>query len=201
MRIILPVALLAVMWPLTADAQWPRRGGPPGAAPDALTVPDTFANGQLVAPLARVTIFVRDMDRSLTLYRDILKLRVVHDATVEGQTVRDFLKSDGRALRTVILSPSDTTVGNVGLYQIVGAGADAGPAARDNFAHTGDFALVFTTNAIWDIYNEARAAGFAMMNPPVTLMSRPNMKQQPLEMSFRDPDGLMVNITQAGVPE
>jgi hypothetical protein len=126
---------------------------------------------------------------------------VVHDAKIEGEAINDFINTKGAALRTVILSPSNTTIGNVGLYQIIGAKEDVGPISRDNFAHTGDFALVFTTNAIWNIYDEAKAGGFATMNPPVTLMARPKMKKQGVEMSIRDPDGIMVNITQSGIPE
>lgn len=183
-----------------AYAQWPERAGPEPSTPDALSIP-SFQDGQIVAPLARVTLFVRDMERSLAFYRDILRLEVVHDETVESESINKFLNIENAKLRMVILTPSGSTIGNVGLYEIIGAKETAGPPSRDNFGHTGDFALVFRTNDIQGIYEDAAAAGTAMMNPPVTLMSQPNMKQQPLEMSLRDPDGFMVNITQAGVPE
>ncbi len=41
--------------------------------------PTVFQEGMNVAPLARATIFVRDIDESLKLYRDILGLRPMFD--------------------------------------------------------------------------------------------------------------------------
>lgn len=184
-----------------AQAQWPVRNGPAPAKPDALSVPTEYQEGQYVAPVTRVTVFVRDMEKSLQFYRGILKLNLAHDSVMEGEAVNKFLGTKGAKLRTVILTPSNTTIGNVGLYQIIGPKDEVGPIDKANYAHTGDFALVWTTNSIWDIYEEAKAQGFSTMNPPVTLMARPNMKTQGVEMSIRDPDGIMVNITQAGVPE
>lgn len=198
---LLAAALLTASFSAGASAQWPVRNGPAPATPDALSVPNTYQEGQIVAPVARVTVFVRDMDKSLQFYRGILKLNLAHDAVIEGEAVNKFLGTKGAKLRTVILTPSNTTIGNVGLYQIIGPKDEVGPISKDNFAHTGDFALVWVTNSIWDIYNEAKAQGFPTMNPPVTLMARPKMKTQGVEMSIRDPDGIMVNITQAGVPE
>jgi catechol 2,3-dioxygenase-like lactoylglutathione lyase family enzyme len=161
----------------------------------------TFQEGQALAPMARATIFVRDIDTSLKLYRDILGLKPMFDNYWKGKGINDIQNTDNVELRAVVLMAGDSSVGNIGIYQLYNAKHRPPAPARNNDTRIGDVAVVFPTRDIWRLFNEIKSAGYVIISPPVTLIERPRMKQQPLEMMFRDPDGVLVNLVQAGVPE
>lgn len=162
--------------------------------------PNPFQPGQALAPMARATIFVRDLDASLKLYRDILGLKPMFDNYWKGKGINAIMGTDGKELRATVLMAGESVMGNIGLYQLHNE-KGAPPPARGTDTRTGDFAVVFPTNDIWGLTRKIEAAGYEIVSPPVTLIARPGMKQQPLEMMFRDPDGVLVNLVQAGVPE
>jgi len=61
--------------------------------------------------------------------------------------------------------------------------------------------VVFPTNDIWAMMKKIQDAGYLIISPPVTLIPRPGYEVQPVEMMFRDRDGVLVNLLQAGVRE
>jgi hypothetical protein len=58
---------------------------------------------------------------------------------------------------------------------------------------------VFPTNDIYRLTAEIEASGYPIVSPPVPLIQRDEYAEQPVEMMFRDPDGVLVNLVQAGV--
>jgi catechol 2,3-dioxygenase-like lactoylglutathione lyase family enzyme len=111
-----------------------RRGGP-GVAPYGLLAVMLLA---LATPIAlrplpawaapvpeaerspidvrRVTLLVRDIDKSLPLYRDALGLRVVYDQLIGGGTDASG-KTTPPTVRLVLLRANDDFVGLIGLMQ------------------------------------------------------------------------------------
>ncbi len=173
--------LLAVTLAIAAVA------GHATAAADSSMTPQ-IQSGQIVAPLAATTIYVRNLSASLTLYRDELKMRVLSDepSSIYGPG------------RTITLGVSPKKVGQLILVDLGAAGGSAPAPDRVAYGHSGDFAIVIPTNDIWNIYRTLKSK-YVFMSAPVTLMQNPNMKVQGVEMSFRDPDGTYVNLVQAGV--
>lgn len=170
-------------------------------APTAARPPPAFPPGQALAPMARATIFVRDIDVSLKLYRDILGLKPMFDNYWKGKGINKIMGTEGKELRATVLMAGDSGVGNIGIYQLYKEGGRRPPKpARGTDTRIGDVAVVFPTNDIWVMTKKIQAAGYEMISPPVTLIERPNMKQQALEMMFRDADGILVNLVQSGVP-
>ena len=168
--------------------------------PMASRPPAVFQPGQALAPMARATIFVRDIETSLKLYRDILGLKPMFDNYWKGKGINKIMGTDGKELRATVLMAGDSVVGNIGIYQLYKESGRQ-PRAPVQTADTriGDVAVVFPTNDIWGLTKKIQAAGYVIISPPVTLIERPNMKQQPLEMMFRDADGVLVNLVQSGV--
>jgi catechol 2,3-dioxygenase-like lactoylglutathione lyase family enzyme len=80
--------------------------------------------------LRRTTLVVRDIDRSLPLYRDALGLTVIYDQVIGGTT------------RLVLLRANDDFVGVLGLMQRLNL-AEAVPAPEFRKAQPGDPILVF----------------------------------------------------------
>ena len=67
--------------------------------------------------IRRLTILVRDMDRSLALYRDVLGLKVNYDAKITVSGVALPAGVPGNKTRLVLLNGNDPWVGWIGLMQ------------------------------------------------------------------------------------
>lgn len=158
-----------------------------------------FQEGMNVAPLARATIFVRDIDESLKLYRDILGLKPMFDNYWKGSGINAIMGTDGLELRATVLMAGESVQGNLGIYQLHNDETKPPPSQQTPDTRTGDFALVFPTNDIHRLTAEITAAGYPIVSPPVALIERDDYAVQPVEMMFRDPDGVLVNLVQAGV--
>lgn len=164
-------------------------------------VSPAFQEGQALAPMARATIFVRDVDESLKLYRDILGLKPMFDSRWSGKGINAIQNTQDLVLRACVLMAGESIQGNIGIYQLSGEAQPAAAPRQTADTRTGDFAVVFPTRDIWGLYQRIRDAGYVIVSPPVTLLQRPGYKVQPTEMMFRDRDGVLVNLLQAGVRE
>jgi catechol 2,3-dioxygenase-like lactoylglutathione lyase family enzyme len=160
-----------------------------------------FQEGQKLAPMARATIFVRDVDESLKLYRDILGLKPMFDSRWSGKGINRIQNTEDKVLRACVLMAGESIYGNIGIYQLSNEKAAPPPPPMHKDTRTGDFAVVFPTNDIWGMTKKIQEAGYLIISPPVTLIPRPGYKVQPVEMMFRDRDGVLVNLLQAGVKE
>ena len=167
----------------------------PAQTPPSNPVPPGF----ILSPMARATIFVRDQDESLKLYRDILGLRVRTDREFDDVRFNQVLGTKGLKVKVKILQAGDVVYGNVGLFQLVGDERNQvppPPAAMKSV--TGDAAVVFNTSDIMGITAKLKAAGYTIISEPMVLFPSEQMAVQPLEMLFRDRDGILVNLIQAG---
>jgi catechol 2,3-dioxygenase-like lactoylglutathione lyase family enzyme len=93
----------------------------------AAPVPETE---RIPVDLRRTTLVVRDIDRSLPLYRDALGLKVIYDQVIGGTT------------RLVLLRANDDFVGVLGLMQRLNL-TEPVPAPEFRKAQPGDPILVF----------------------------------------------------------
>ncbi|MDX2143866.1 MAG: VOC family protein [Rhodospirillaceae bacterium] len=156
--------------------------------------------GFILSPLSRATIFVRDQEESLKLYRDILGLRVRADREFNDARFNQILGTQGLTIKVKILQSGDVVYGNVGLFQLVGDDRTKVPAPLQAATSvTGDAAVVFNTTDIRGINDKVKAAGYTVIAEPMVLFPNPEMEVEPLEMLFRDRDGILVNLIQPGV--
>jgi catechol 2,3-dioxygenase-like lactoylglutathione lyase family enzyme len=164
----------------------------PTAAPEP-PVPDA----ELLSPMLRATVFVRDLEESLTLYRDILGLKPWLERVLDGDRTNRILGSEGKSVRVVILQSGDATTGNVGLFTY--DDDQPLPPSRADI-RTGDVAFIFITNDIQGIYERVESAGYTIVSPPMVLFPEESAETQSLEMLFFDRDGIAVNLIQRNVP-
>lgn len=153
--------------------------------------------GEQLTPMLRATVFVRDLDESLKLYRDILGLKPRVERTLEGAAVNRILGTEDRKVRLAILQSGDTLAGNVGLFSY--DDDQPLPPARSD-VRTGDVAFVFITNDIEGLHQRVKSAGYTVVSPPTVLFPQENVQQQGLEMLFFDRDGIGINLIQRAVP-
>jgi catechol 2,3-dioxygenase-like lactoylglutathione lyase family enzyme len=84
-----------------------------GAGAHAAPVPDAE---RIPVDVRRTTLVVRDIDKSLPLYRDALGLKVIYDEKIGGGTDKDG-KPTPPSVRLVLLRANDDFVGVLGLMQ------------------------------------------------------------------------------------
>lgn len=153
--------------------------------------------GEKLTPMLRASVFVRDIDESLKLYRDILGLKARRELLLEGEAVNQVLGTSGKRVRVAILQAGDTLVGNVGLFSFLDEPPPPLPAPR-TAARTGDAAFIFLTNDIHGIHAQVKAAGYSIASAPMVLFPDPDATVQDLEMLFFDRDGIGINLIQRG---
>ena len=161
-------------------------------------IPD-IPEGFIVTPLMRSTHFVRDIDESLKLYRDILGLRVRFEQTFKGKEWDQILGVEGKTIRVVHLQSGDYVIANIGLFEFVGDKHSPLSSSR-TFVETGDAALVFITSEIFKINQKVKDAGYSIVSEPVVLFPQEKSDTQAYESLFFDHDGILVNLTQYNVP-
>ncbi len=85
------------------------------AAPTVLAEPVPAAE-RIPVDIRRTTFVVRDIDKSLPLYRDALGLKVVYDQLIGGGVDKDG-KALAPSVRLVLLRANDSFIGALGLMQ------------------------------------------------------------------------------------
>lgn len=155
----------------------------------------------LIGPVKRVTLWVRDAEASLALYRDVLELDVVEDKVIEGAAIAGLIGLDNARLRIVHLSSDGHEDGWVGLYEVSRARpamlamtASPDPA---RFAY-GQAVVVFTTNELQRILPRLKAGGYRFLRTPVAYVkpttTGPMQAGRYTEAIFFDRDGIPVSL-------
>lgn len=156
-----------------------------------------IADDMRISPISRTTIFVRDLEESLKLYRDILGLKPRMERDLSSEIVNELLGTSGenKVIRVAILNATgDDWTGDVGLIQYV-EDSKLPPVVKPPRVETGDVALVFVTADMLGIYEEVKEAGYTIIAAPTnpTGATGPNAAY---EFMFFDRDGIIVNLIQ-----
>jgi catechol 2,3-dioxygenase-like lactoylglutathione lyase family enzyme len=154
-----------------------------------------------VGPLKRVTLWVRDIDASLAVYRDALGLAVLEDKQLSGPQIARMVGLEQADLRIVHLGPEGATQGWVGLYAITDTAPRpmAALPAPGGFPRYGQATLVFTTGQMAEVIARLRALpGLRFVTEPTEYVkTTPGDTTPPgrySEAIFFDPDGIPVSV-------
>lgn len=154
-----------------------------------------------VGPLKRITLWVRDIEASLAVYRDALGLAVLEDKRLSGPQIARMVGLEQADLRVVHLGPAGSTHGWVGLYAIENTAPApmAALAAPSGFPRHGQATLVFTTDAMTPIVEKLRRLSSVrfIAGPTEYVKTTPGDATPPgtySEAIFFDPDGVPVSL-------
>jgi catechol 2,3-dioxygenase-like lactoylglutathione lyase family enzyme len=137
--------------------------------------------------LKRVNLLVRDMQRSLAIYRDILGFRIFQcsDATPQSYSYPVFHIPPQAKLHFCTLD-STTEVRALALTQVTGVELPPQPALHLS-------APVIRVDRFEDVHAKLKAAGLEVVEPR---RSKTSEGQDFRELAFTDPDGHVVVLYQ-----
>jgi catechol 2,3-dioxygenase-like lactoylglutathione lyase family enzyme len=154
-------------------------------------------------PVKRVTLWVRDVDVSLRVYRDALGLTVIEDKALSGASIARMLGLSRASLRIVHLAAPGVEFGWVGLYAISDTEPTAVPELPrpDGFPRYGQATVVLTVQGMPAIVARLRAsAGVRFVTEPTEYRkATPGDVTPPglyREAIFFDPDGIPVSLIE-----
>lgn len=141
--------------------------------------------------LRRTTLVVRDMDKSLPLYRDALGLKVIYDQVIGGTT------------RLVLLRANDDFIGVLGLMQRLNL-TDPVPDPVFRKAQPGEHILVFNLKDLEDRYERIRTTPHIKISEPPRRIDYPGAGGTTIPVMFSalwDADGNFIELNRImGVP-
>ncbi len=168
----------------------------PSPAPAAAGV--TAPKDRLPTDVRRTTIIVRDIAKSLALYRDVIGLEVNYDTNVTTSGVALPAGEPGATARLVLLNANDSWVGWIGLMEWIDPAIPAGDYPKR--LGPGDIVIVLNTDDV-----EGRCAA-AKAVPGVTFTAEPRLQIYPgrdggadirvMGCNFFDPDGILIELNQ-----
>lgn len=161
--------------------------------------PGVTVTERVPTDVRRTTIIVRDMEKSLALYRDVIGMKVNYDTVVETSGVALPAGTPGAKARLVLLNANDPWVGWIGLMQWTTPPlADPGPYPRR--MGPGGIVIVMNTDDV-----DGRCAR-AFKLPGVTKTADARLQVYPGRnggpeirvrgCNFFDPDGVLIEMNQ-----
>jgi catechol 2,3-dioxygenase-like lactoylglutathione lyase family enzyme len=145
----------------------------------------------------RTTLVVRDIERSVAFYRDVLGLSVFYDSELElsGQVMP--IASAGAKCHLVIMQAEDPWIGMIGLMQITDP-PEPDPGPYRQRLSIGDIAFVMASDDTRAVFERVRASGVQLIAEPAeTSFPKPGGGEiRVITSSFFDPDGYFIEVNQ-----
>jgi len=153
--------------------------------------------GPPVTPLKRTAIIVRDMERSLAFYQGVLGMNIWIEgrAGSELPALYQLLGMPPCNTRWIILQSEDVAWGMVGLFELTDTAPDDNTHPNIDRVNRGEACLVFHTPDVRKIHRGAKRLGLTVLCPPTRLAIKAHGVES-LEMTLRDPNGVLVNFIQ-----
>ena len=149
-----------------------------------------------VTGVSHIAICVRDMEKSLAFYRDILKMRVTLDQ-VQDTTKGGLPHVYGHARKTRrtvhVQSGEDNTIPSLVLTTHPGEEADGGPIKLDQI---GISHVSFSVKNLKGLAEELQSSGVKLASPMEAFM---DAQGNASSIFVYDPDGILVQFDSAGV--
>lgn len=154
-------------------------------------------------PIKRVTIWVRDAEASLRVYRDALGLQVIEDKTLAGAPIARMVGLEQASLRIVHLAADGAGQGWVGLYEITQTQPVPMQAlpAPGGFPRYGQASIVLPVTDMPQIVERLRTThGVRFVTEPTEYRKTTAGDATPpglyREVIFFDPDGVPVALME-----
>ena len=149
-----------------------------------------------VSTMVRTALMVSDLERSTAFYKDMFGLTELYN---EGELVHETapkllgMPPGTRTRYRILKAEKGLNRGMVGLFELSNPKPPKLEVDKTS-AHIGQTCLVFYCADLEAVTQKLKAGGHTILCPPMHLQV--NEKKGQPEMTFFDPDGIMINLIQ-----
>ena len=158
--------------------------------------------GFKTTPVSRITLFCRDLEKSLALYRDILGFEEVENKTIQTKAFNELMNiSDENCfVRISYLQSERSDHGLIALFEINSSELDKNQSIQTTQIQYGQSVIVLSTKDHKKIYRELKKKDYTFLVEPTEYEKSEDSDYIKAglykEMSFYDPDGFLINLIE-----
>tara|TARA_Y100000739_G_scaffold136615_1_gene117609 strand:- start:504 stop:995 length:492 start_codon:yes stop_codon:yes gene_type:complete len=154
------------------------------------------------SPVSRVTLFCRDIEKSLALYRDILGFEEIENKSIQSKEFNELMNiSDENCfVRISYLQSERSDHGLIALFEINSSKLDKNQSIQNKSIQYGQSVIVLSTKDHQKIYQELKKKDYTFLVEPTEYEKSEDSDYIKAgiykEMSFYDPDGFLINLIE-----
>tara|TARA_Y100000996_G_scaffold215439_1_gene169138 strand:- start:426 stop:917 length:492 start_codon:yes stop_codon:yes gene_type:complete len=154
------------------------------------------------SPVSRVTLFCRDIEKSLALYRDILGFEEIENKSIQSKEFNELMNiSDENCfVRISYLQSERSDHGLIALFEVNSSKLDKNQSIQNKSIQYGQSVIVLSTRDHQKIYQELKKKDYTFLVEPTEYEKSEDSDYIKAgiykEMSFYDPDGFLINLIE-----
>ena len=158
--------------------------------------------GFKTTPVSRITLFCRDLEKSLALYRDILGFEEVENKTIQTKAFNELMNihDENSFVRISYLQSERSDHGLIALFEINSSELDKNKSIQTTQIQYGQSVIVLSTKDHKKIYQELKKKDYTFLVEPTEYEKLEDSEYIKAglykEMSFYDPDGFLINLIE-----
>lgn len=139
-------------------------------------------------------VTVRDLERSIRFYRDLLRLEITHRQIQDNEYTRRVIGYPDARLEAVQFQIPGAPVGRSGHILELTQYSPQGPSVEPKTGNVGVAHLALEVDDIDDTYQRLAAAGMEFVSPPVLITEGINTGG--FVCYLHDPDGITIELVE-----
>ena len=158
--------------------------------------------GFKTTPVSRITLFCRDLEKSLALYRDILGFEEVESKTIQTKAFNELMNihDENCFVRISYLQSERSDHGLIALFEINSSELEKNQSIQTTQIQYGQSVIVLSTKDHKKIYRELKKKDYTFLVEPTEYEKLEDSEYIKAglykEMSFYDPDGFLINLIE-----
>ena len=162
----------------------------------------SMKKGFKTTPVSRITLFCRDLEKSLALYRDILGFEEVESKTIQTKAFNELMNIHDKNcfVRISYLQSERSDHGLIALFEINSSELDKNQSIQTTQIQYGQSVIVLSTKDHNKIYRELKKKDYTFLVEPTEYEKLEDSEYIKAglykEMSFYDPDGFLINLIE-----
>ena len=158
--------------------------------------------GFKTTPVSRITLFCRDLEKSLALYRDILGFEEIESKTIQTKAFNELMNIHDKNcfVRISYLQSERSDHGLIALFEINSSELDKNQSIQTTQIQYGQSVIVLSTKDHKKIYRELKKKDYTFLVEPTEYEKLEDSEYIKAglykEMSFYDPDGFLINLIE-----
>tara|TARA_B100001996_G_scaffold66546_1_gene48264 strand:- start:3225 stop:3716 length:492 start_codon:yes stop_codon:yes gene_type:complete len=154
------------------------------------------------SPVSRITLFCRDIEKSLALYRDILGFEEIENKSIQSIKFNELMdiNDENCFVRISYLQSERSDYGLIALFEVNSSELDKNQSIQNKSIQYGQSVIVLSTKDHQKIYQELKKKDYTFLVEPTEYEKSEDSDYIKAglykEMSFYDPDGFLINLIE-----